>query len=60
MAAKVRINASDYKNYEDGDVITVNDGHLEVLGRWNGSANPTIAVYAPGQWRSAVTKFDKA
>ena len=60
MAAKVRVGASDYKTHEDGDLIRVNDGHLEVLGRWNGVKHETIALYAPGQWRSATTKFDTA
>lgn len=59
MAARVRINASDYKTHEDGDLIRVTEGHLEVLGRWDGVANQTVAIYAPGQWRSATTKFDK-
>lgn len=49
MAAKVTVGASDYKNHEDGDLIRVNDGHLEVLGRWNGTKHETVALYAPGQ-----------
>jgi hypothetical protein len=58
MAARVRINADDYKTHEDGDLIRVNDGHLEILGRWDGTSNQTVAIYAPGQWRSATTKFE--
>jgi hypothetical protein len=59
VAARIRLNANDYKNHEDGDVIRVNEGHLEVLGRWDGTQNPAIALYSPGNWRSATTSFDK-
>jgi hypothetical protein len=60
VAARVRINASEYKSYEQADLIRVNDGHLEVLGTWDGTGNQTVALYAPGQWRSATTSFDMA
>jgi hypothetical protein len=45
------------QNHEDGTNFTVTNGHLIVLG-WDGGET-SVAVYAPGNWISAVVVAKK-
>lgn len=54
MAVKVFVpGLVQHEVVEDGTQIQIRDGHLEVLGRWDGASHETIAIYTPGNWRVA-------
>lgn len=60
MAVKVTRSNGEVIKHETGTDAGVIDGHLKVTAAWDpeGQGFPTVAWYAPGQWRSVVVAAD--
>lgn len=59
MAVTVRIGSTATEKYAEGQHVTVKEGHLHVFdGAWANAQ--VLAVYAPGQWRSAAASTNPA
>lgn len=57
MAVTVYKPNAKQDQHPTGKYVSINDGHLVINAAYDGmeGASPTIAIYAPDQWRYVVT-----
>jgi hypothetical protein len=53
-------SASTETRHELGTSVIVEDAHLQVRSSENGLEHAIVAVYAPGQWASAIVDLPAA